>query len=263
MGSRLTTNGADKVYAATLRWVHHALQSDGSLFTPGAEIWSSELLEQVRRSGLDNPNIGSGNFLDKLCQQLTQSQSPPEICQLMAEALYIYYIASSARYNTKTNNINRLLELSEQPEIPANLRESLSRRIASFDDGRGQVRISVSFIIEFAKQWKERSDSDRAEMLIDPWAFKDFAKDFSPTLMREALLHLVHSDAFEAIVDIAVKEKIVAGFPDAAKDPTDDIDRKLHQIRANLERQLGEHNNLFYKPVIRNHWDKRVSNCLQ
>ena len=256
MGSRLTRNGMDTVYAAALRWIHHALQSDGSLFTPGKPIWSNARLAEVRRSGLDNPNIGSGNFLDKLCRQLTQSQNPPEICQLMAEALYIYYIASSARYNTKANNINRLLALSDQPEIPANLRDPLSYRIASFDDGRGQVRISVSFIIKFAKQWKERTDSNRAEMLIDPWAFKDFVKDFSPILMREALLHLVHPDAFEAIVDIAVKEKIAAGFPDAVKDATADVDCKLHQIRANIEGQIGDQDNLFYKPVIRRHWDK-------
>ena len=256
MGSRLTRNGMDKVYAAALRWIHHALQSDGSLFTPGKPIWSSARLAEVRRSGLDNPNIGSGNFLDKLCRQLEESQSPPEICQLMAEALYIYYIASSARSNTKTNNINRLLELSEQPEIPANLKDPLSYRMASFDDGKGQVRVSVSFIIEFAKQWKERSDSDRAEMLIEPWAFKNFAKDFSPILMREALLHLIHPYAFEAIVDVAVKEKIAAAFPDAIKDPTDDIDHKLQQIRANLEKQIGAHDNLFDKPIIKKHWDK-------
>lgn len=253
MGSRLTGSGNAKAYIAALRWVHHALQSDGSLFTSGKPIWSRERLAESRNA-LDS--VGAGIFVESLRQQLAEDQSPPEVCQLMAEALYIYYIASSAGYDTKTNNINRLLALSEQPEIPVNLRDPLSHGIASFDDGRGQVRISVSLLIEFAKQWKERSDSNRAEMLIDPWAFKDFAKDFSPTLMREALLHLIHPDAFEAIVDIAVKEKIAAAFPHYVKDANADVDRKLHQIRANIEGQIGDQDNLFYKPVIRRHWDK-------
>lgn len=253
MGSRLTGNGNAKVYDAAMRWVHHALQSDGSLFTPGKPIWSSERLAESR-SVIDN--TGAGIFVESLRRQLAESQSPPEICQLMAEALYIYYIASSAGYDTKTNNINRLLERSNQSEIPANLKDTLSYRVASFDDGRGQVRISVSFLIEFAKQWKEQSDSNRAEMLIDPWAFKDFAKDFSPILMRDALLHLVHPDTFEAIVDVAVKEKIAAAFPNYVKDANADVDRKLQQIRANIEGQIGDQNRLFYKPIIRRQWDK-------
>ena len=251
MGSKLAGNGADNVYAAALRWVHHALQSDGSLFTPGKPIWSSARLAESR-SVIDN--TGAGIFVESLRRRL--AESPPEICQLMAEALYVYYLAPTAGYATKTNNINLLFDLSDQPEIPANLRDTLSYKIASFDDGKGQVRISVSFLIEFAKQWKERSDSSRAEMLIDPWAFKDFAKDFSPILMRDALLHLVHPDTFEAIVDVAVKEKIAVAFSHYVKDANADVDRKLQQIRANIEGQVGAHATLFYKPVIRRHWDK-------
>ena len=60
MGSKLTGNGADNVYAAALRWIHHALQSDGSLFTPaqrygqgscllkfGATSWTSRDMTQM------------------------------------------------------------------------------------------------------------------------------------------------------------------------------------------------------------------------
>ena len=114
----------------------------------------------------------------------------------------------------------------------------------------------MNFLIEFAEQWKERGHSHRAEMLIDPWAFNGFVKGFNPSLMRDALLHLVHPDTFEAIVNVAVKEKIAAGFPDAVKDANADVDRKLQQIRANIEGQIGNQDNLFYKPIIQRHWDK-------
>ena len=276
MGSRLTHNGMDKVYIAASRWVHHALQSDGSLFTPGVEIWSRELLAELRRRLQNNPDKRRVIFMDILRLQL--KGSPPEIYQLMAEALYIHYLwCTNVKSVTKVDNISRPLSWSARPiEIPAYLIETLTCDIANFLAGHASPSYAA-FLIEFAKQWKEQAHSDRDEMLKDPWAFKNFAtglefqsallkgKDKNPNMQREALLHLIHPDAFEAIVDIAVKEKIAAAFPDAVKDPTDDIDYKLQQIRANLEKQIDAHDHLFGKPVIRSHWDyciKRVSNCL-
>ena len=261
MGSKLTNA---KAYIAALRWIHHALQSDGSLFTPGKEIWSGELLTQVRRKLENNPDRRRSFILEILRQQLAGSS--PDVYQLTAEALYIYCILpNNMTYTSKTGTINQVLEWAGQPEIPDNLSGLLSPGIARFDYSRDLIRVSVSFLIEFTKQWKEQTAIDRDEMLKNPWAFKDFAKRFNPNQEREALLHLVHPDTFEAIVDVAVKEKIAAAFPDAVKDPTDDIDYKLQQIRANLEKQIGAHDHLFGKPVIRSHWDyciKRVSNCL-
>ena len=275
MGSRLTRNGIDKVYAAASQWVDCALKTDGSLFTPGKPIWSSELLAEVRRSVQDNPDTTDDKtFLEKLRGQLAGSS--PEAHQLMAEALYVYYIAPvDVGHLTKANNINKVLEWSKQPkiQIPANLNEPLSYGIASFGFGRIHLPFSVGFLIEFAEQWKGQTHSDRNEMLKDPWAFKDFVmrlnfqskllEDSKLSQQREALLHLIFPDTFEAIVNADHKEQIARAFPDAVKDPNADVDRKLQQIRANLEQQIGAHDHLFDKPVIRGYWDDTASNCLQ
>ena len=173
MGSRLTRSGMDKVYAAALRWVHHALQSDGSLFTPGKPIWSSERLAAVRRSVQDKPDTAAATKCSKPLGRSKTSQ------------LAWNSKAHCSKAKTKT-------------------------RICS-------VR---------------------------------------------CLLHLVHPDTFEAIVNVAIKEKIAAAFPYAVKDTNADVDRKLQQIRANLEKQIGAHDYLFYKPVIRGYWDDKASNCL-
>lgn len=272
MGSRLTRNGMDKVYAAALRWIHHALQSDGSLFTPGAEIWSRELLEQVRRNVLDKPAAGA-TFLEKLRRQLTGS--PPEAYQLIAETLYIHYIGrTNVNCATKANNINLALGWSARPtEIPANLIKPLACGIANFFAGPA-IPSYVTLLIEFAEQWKDENANSRDEMLKDPWAFKNFAtglefqsallkvKDRTPNMQREALLHLIHPDTFEAIFNVAHKENIARAFPDAVKDANADVDRKLQQIRANLEQQIGAHDHLFDKPIIRGYWDDKASNCL-
>ena len=66
--------------------------------------------------------------------------------------------------------------------------------------------------MEFVELWKELGDDEQARLLEDAWAFKSFAmeREFrSKTLtgepnsyrtQREALLHLVFPDVFEAIV---------------------------------------------------------------
>ena len=274
MGSRLTGNGMDKVYAAALRWVDCALQSDGSLFTPGKPIWSSARLAELRHRLQRDPDRRICVFMNILRLQLQGSQ--PDVYQLMAEALYIYYIAPTMTSKIKADNINQVLgfgDLSSQVKIPANLRDPLPFGIAHFGEGMPRTSFSVRFLIEFVEQWKRQSESIRGEMLKDPWAFKNFVKGLefqnaslqskTPNFQRDAILHLIFPDTFEAIVNDAHKEKIAHAFPDAVKYATDDIDRKLQQIRANIEEQIGDHDRLFYKPVIRSHWDKRVSNCLQ
>ena len=274
MGSRLAGNGADNVYAAASRWVHHALQSDGSLFTPGKPIWSSARLAQVRRNVLDKPITDTNGFWENLRSQL--AGCPPEAYQLIAEALYIHYLArTNVNRATKVNNISQPLGWSAQPgEIPAYLIKPLECGLSNFLAGPA-LPSYVAFLIEFAEQWKEQTHGDRDEMLKNPWAFKNFAtglefqsaplkgKDTNPNMQREALLHLIHPDAFEAIFNAAHKQQIVRAFPDAVKDPNADVDRKLQHIRANLEQQIGAHDHLFDKPVIRGYWDDEASNCLQ
>ena len=273
MGSRLTGNGNAKVYAAALRWVHHALQTDGSLFTPGATIWSRKLLEQVRRNVLDKPMIDTQGFWENLRRQL--AGSPPDAYQLIAEVLYIHYLArTNVNSATKANNINLPLGWSAIPtEIPTHLIKPLENGLANFLAGPA-LQSYVAFLIEFAEQWKEQSAIDRDEMLKDPWAFKDFAtglefqsallkgKDTNPNMQREALLHLIHPDTFEAIFNATHKEQIARAFPDAVKYPNADVDHKLQWVRANLEQQIGAHDRLFDKPVIRGYWDDKASNCL-
>jgi len=56
---------------------------------------------------------------------------------------------------------------------------------------------------------------------------------------REALLHLVHPDSFEAIVSGANKRDFAARFAAYVTAPSDDVDRKLAQIRARVDQLYG------------------------
>ena len=66
MGTRKTGNGVEHVYEAAQAWVDCALRNDGSLFTPGKEIWSTQWLGELHERFLNHPDESSGEFGDKL-----------------------------------------------------------------------------------------------------------------------------------------------------------------------------------------------------
>ena len=256
-----------KVYDMAQRWVDQALRQDGSLFTPGEPVWTSELLGELRKRFLDNMDQSSDGFMDKLKRQL--EDSPPEVYQLMAEALYVHFLfPSNIRSDTKLTHIKNLLGWSSsQLSISGDVAESFALGLGSagqyFNSSRPQ---QVGLIIEFAMQWKEKPADEHERLLNEPWAFRDFVMDGTEQRgkiftersntrpQRFALLHLVHPDTFEKIVSSDQKDRIISTFEHFVTDPEGNVDRKLHQIRQGLEAEIG--NNFdFYSPDVQRRWD--------
>ena len=266
MGARLS--GADAVYAAADAWVGRALRSDDSLFTPGRRIWTSELLGELHRRFLNRPDESGDTFFEKLERQL--NGSPPEVYQLMAEVLYVHFLIVSTTDSTnQEEQLKRILNWSPAtvavpPELVAGLTPGLATPGMAFHTYRPY---QVGLIIEFAGQWKRLRAHQRARLLAEPEEFKEFVtrlelhsellreRPNTPRIQRQALLHLVHPDSFEAIVSADHKARIAAAFSGLLDDPAEDIDRRLQQIRATLERDLGGGTFHFYQPEIRAQWD--------
>ncbi len=274
MGSRKTHEGAENVYAAAQNWVDCALRADDSLFTPGKPIWSSRWLRELRERFLDRPDVGQGSFYDELKQQL--EGSPPEVYQLMAEVLYVHFLIVWHRAMnpaTKEAHIDRVLRWSTSPvAIPRELVAGLTPGIAHPGTAFNTYRpYQVGCIIEFAEEWRGES-SNRNRLLTDPWGFKSFVIGLrfsslllsdhqgTPGIQRHALLHLVHPDAFEGTVSIEQKNEIAGAKPFAhfATEETQDVDRKLVQIRRGLEAGLGRDFD-FYDPDVRRLWNRSLS----
>ena len=266
MGSRRTGNGVERVYHAAQRWVDCALRKDGSLFTPGDVIWTVENLEVLHEKFLNSPDDTNRSFLEKLKDQL--SGSPAAVFQLMGECLYFYFLIVYTKNGTDEKNvIDTVLQWSDLPvEIPMELVDALTPGIANPGTAYHTFRpFQVGLLIEFTEQLKQE-DSDTIERLLDdPWAFKRYLMDFRPhsrlvsmyqntsRTQRQALLHLVHPDTFEGIVSEDHKNAIADTFYGLVKQPTDDVDLKLQQIRAGLEEILGR-NVHFYDDDIRRQW---------
>ena len=300
MGSRKTYEGADEVYKAAAMWVHRALRTDDSLFTPGVEIWTWRWLAVLRERFLDQPDEGEGGFYDKLRTQL--KGCPPEVYQLMGEVLYVQFLfvwQGTMKAETKLDRINQVLTWPEHDiavrhqgthglgpvvagsrpsrsaAVPSDAIPCLGSGIANYGPGRSMaLPYYVGFLIEFAEQWKEMGSRERDQFLAEPWAFKSFARhiEFRGELCRsrpnthrpqlEALLHLVHPDTFEGIVSIEHKRRIATSksFAHYITEDSGDVDHAIQQIRQGLETGLGRDLD-FYDHDILSRWNPSHSSA--
>ena len=274
MGSRRTHEGSENVYAAAQEWVDRALRDDDSLFTPGKPIWSSRWLGELRKRFLDNPEGFKGNFTQKLEQQLAGSD--PEVYQLMAEVLYAQFLIiwkGGMGGETKRSQVEQVLGWGARiSTVPEHLVRGLTPGVAHSEAFLTYRPYQAGFIIEFVDQWKGQEPRERNRVLEDPWAFKDLVmgtrldslllrnNQNTPRSQREALLHLVFPDTFEATVSVEQKNLIARAKPFAhfVTEETRDIDRNLAQIRRGLEAGLGRDFD-FYTPDIRSWWDESQS----
>ena len=145
----------------------------------------------------------------------------------MGEVLFFYFLIVSTRNSaTEQQVIDTVLGWSSSPvTIPPELAAGLSPGIANpgqyFHSSRPY---QVGFLIEFVENWKENGPNERQRLLDSPWEFKRFASQIkfrsrmlanypqSPRTQKEALLHLVFPDTFQAIVSWNHKNKIAETF---------------------------------------------------
>ena len=79
---------------------------------------------------------------------------------------------------------------------------------------------------------------------------------------REALLHLVFPDTFEAIVSSNHKHWIAGAFAKFVEEPAEDVDRRLAQIRPEIEARYGSGDDVYYQSEVRAVWDAKYSSDL-
>ena len=256
------------VYEAADLWIDRALKSDDSLFTPGTPIWSERWLAEARTRFLDKIEAwNGGDFFGKLESVL--EGSPPEVYQLMGEAVYVTYLMVwnvAAGQDKKIDNINRTT--GNRAGVPHSLRAGLETGImmpgAFFI---AAVGVHPAFVIEFVDKWKKEGLGDELldrDDLRAPWEFKKVVMETellkkmkgigfgAPNFMRVALLHLAHPDSFEAMV-VPNKQKLAVApkLRHLVTKPTDDPDCRIYQIRKGLEPQYGENFTFFDPPICR------------
>ncbi len=232
------------MYAAAARIVDAVLRHDGAIFTPGQPIWTQTHVDDLYRRFVEAPDVGDRTFLEKFRDQLRDA--PAAVYQLAGELLFIHLLVVRGNMGApaKRDLIATVLGWSPAPVvIPAEDVAALEGGLARVGTAYMTYRpFQLAFLLRFIRDWKRLDAAEQARLLGDPWAFKQmlFAIPIEIAYaQREAVLHLVHPDAFEAIVSRDHKQEYVRKFAAFVTTPTDDVDRALAQIRAAVDARYG------------------------
>jgi DNA polymerase III delta prime subunit len=249
--------GDPPVYEAMQIVIDNGLRRDGSVFTPDEAVWTADNFAALRRHFSEQPDLGTDTYVQKLRRQLAGVTDPA--IQLMAELHFVHLLVPLSISGAKKRGIiETILSFMQLPvSVPVPLAEALDHGFINpgifFQTRRNHQLI---YLIEFGEAWKALSTTDHAKLLADPWAFKQFAFGLpvhSAYTQRECLLHLVHTEAFEAMVSREHKQLIAKRFAAAITEPTDDVDRQIRQVRNALSSTYGDDFN-FYDERVRQQW---------
>ena len=247
MSAKRPNPACQPVYDAADLWIDRALRSDDSLFTPGTPIWSKDNLRETRARFVGK--VGEWKSEDVLNElEKALADSPPEVYQLVGEAAYVAYLIihkSRIKRPRKKDVINQILRWSSPKpvEIPPCLLDGLEYGIV--DPGYNvDFKRRLSTVITFAEGWKcGGSDAMLKRSHPEyPRRFQEFLKDLKLSGAQQMpLLHLVHPDSFEPLVwQYKVEVAEAPKFHDCvAMVPGEEVNRRIHRIRAALEPKYG------------------------
>lgn len=234
--ARVPGEDAARVYAAGRRFVDRCLRRNGSVFS-ARRRWAPDLLDDLL---LRLRNRGdAGPFPHRWAEVLAGASDG--CAELAAEACYVHVLfAADLAPATKRGLVRTsLLRSSAPPRVPADLDAALDGGLAGTGVAFKLRRLSqLRYLLEAARAIKEVRRRDREALLADPDAFLVWLRDLpcdGAYAQREALAHLVHPEAFEAIVSLRVKARIVAAYGGLGGD----VDVALRALRAQLEPELG------------------------
>jgi hypothetical protein len=238
---------APKVEQVAARILENCLINDGSLFTPGAPIWTPENLAELHVRYVDAPDVSAKSFDDKLEIQLAEVSDQAR--QLFAE-LYVLNLLPVIRRNflqaTKIANIERILApIKPAITIPPDVREAFSDGV--FNGGRAWMNrrwAQLSFLVEFAEHFKQQDPSTREAARREPDVLRRIVME-SPghpePAQRRALLWLFQPRYFLPIVSEEHQRQLRAGLGPQylPEGPTADLDADLRTIIEALEEESG------------------------
>ncbi|HEY3231382.1 MAG TPA: ATP-binding protein, partial [Roseiflexaceae bacterium] len=251
---------AQPIYDAAARFVDAALRGDDSIFTPGRPIWAAANVEDLYHRFVERPDTSDRSFLEKFRDQLAGmapgamllEQASPEVYQLASELIYVHLLIATGNIGgqAKRGLINMVLNWAPQSiSIPPERAAALDMGLARVGTAYLTYRpFQLAFLLRFVRDWKGLPRPERERLLDNPWDFKAmlFQVEISHAYaQREAILHLVHPNTFEAIVSREHKQRFVRDFATFVTEPTDDVDRALLQIRTEVDRRYGAGRSLY------------------
>ncbi|MCE5290223.1 MAG: AAA family ATPase [Nocardiaceae bacterium] len=221
------------------------LIADGSLLTPGKQIWTSDNLAELHANYIGAPDVSAKSFSEKLAIQLEPCS--PGARQLFAE-IYVLNILPVVNFLESTK-IRVIEEVLAPLHPPVGLTPDL---LAAFSEGvfhggpawSSRRWAQLSFLVEFAEYFKSQDPTVRAAAATDPEALRKLVMD-SPgqrePAQRQALLYTFQPRYYLPIVSNEHRGALRATF--AAQylpnGPSKDVDADLRTIVDGIEKDAG------------------------
>lgn len=243
------------VYRVAERFLDRALARSGSLYD-AARVWTRPACEGLAARVEQHTGAGEGSFDDRW--QALLADAPQGVIRLAAEVVHLHVLfPADLTVATKRRLLqSTLVRLDDAPRLPDWTLRPLDGGVAGTGVAFKTLRLSqLGFLPRAVGAWKRLPAPRRRELLAAPEAFGEWLRSVPAHgghSQREALLHLLFPEAFEAIVSRSVKQRIVAAWPELApEDP--DPDAALRVIRQTLAARHGEHFS-FADPELASRW---------
>ena len=240
--ARVQGQEAAAVYAVAERFVDRALRRSGSVFS-SRRRWTPDLLDELAGRLDGQLRAGAAGTFGERWGVILHGAGD-EIIELAAEVLAVHLLVPTEVSGTRKQWLveTTLARSASPPRIPPVVYEALGGGLAGCGVAYTRRRLSqLRLLVDGARAWKQSPAAQRRAALADADAFKGWlagvAHDGAHS-QQEALLHLVHPDAFEAITSRRVKRAVAERY--AQHDGGEkDVDRRLAHIRAALEQEHG------------------------
>jgi dynein-related subfamily AAA family protein len=255
------------VLEAAQRWKDKCLLSDGSVFS-NYPLWTEPNLAALEEHFINNPITGDEPFLDKFRRQLESTPGP--VKQLAGEILWLLLLfPSNIGGPRKRHNVMEVWSWSgENLDGSHPLLVLLDHGIGSAGQAFNQRRdLEITFAIRLTQNRKRTKEGWKQSFMEDPWEFGtwlDGIPDAPNRGLRHMILFLLFPDFYERIATARHKNAIAAAFAGLAQESIAQdhdssgvvLDKSLFSIRKALERDHPGQEIDFYRPPIRELWDK-------
>lgn len=246
----------EAVYAEAARFRDECLIEDGSLITPGLQIWNQGLTDALET--LITP-VDSGTFIENLVNQLTGHADEEK--QLAAEALYVALLFDSTTTPAKLKDqVTAVLDTcGASLGLPDRMSAALAAGgVANIGAGMAFRWAHVDGLLQLAREVKSLSTTQREVVFNEPRDARELvirAFGTRAAIAGRCLLHLWYPDTFEYVVSASARTHLIARFASAAGVSGEpDQDRQIHGIRTLLQAGDPEPVNLF-TPSLRRAWE--------
>lgn len=258
---------AAAVFAAASEWRERALSRDGSVFSE-RPLWTAEHMAELVTHFVERLDAGDGPFMEKLSTQMAEASADAK--RLMAEVLWALNLFPSSLTPRAKRTLTSTAwswsgeELGEHPLLSDDALGGLGSAGTGFNNHRWR---ELRFLILAMQQLKAMAVDQRALILGDPWAFNDWldsVPDDGTRQIKLMLPHLLFPEQFERIASIGALRAILGrlGGVDGRsfrRMTKSERDRKLLEIRQELEAQTGGPIDFYEEPLLSRWADASVT----